>query len=245
LGYTLRPGYGLAVDDWRVSESWKLVQGRLAHGTSAARTESLILWRRIAGGLTAGQQRAVAEPLIAPVRALHRRLTTGQDRASETTFSQHEAAEVWRLLGSLELLPLAMKRELGRIIVDLLPKRKLESLRPALLWTLGRVGSRVPVYGPLNAVITADVAANWLSAVMELATVDSSALFCVTLIAQLTGDRYRDLNANRRTEVLSWLAQHEAPEHYQQLVRDGGQLAAAERERAFGESLPRGLRLRM
>jgi molecular chaperone DnaK (HSP70) len=245
LGYTLRPGYGLAVDDWRVSEAWKLVQGRLAHGTSAGRTESLILWRRIAGGLTAGQQRAVAEPLIVPVRALHRRLTTGQDRASETTFSQHEAAEVWRLLGSLELLPLAMKRELGRMIVDLLPKRKLESLRPALLWTLGRVGSRVPVYGPLNAVITAEVAATWLSAVMELAAVDSSALFCVTLIAQRTGDRYRDLHATRREEVLRWLALHDAPEHYQQLVREGGQLAAAERERAFGESLPRGLRLRV
>ena len=27
LGFALRPGYGLAVDDWRVAETWRLVQG--------------------------------------------------------------------------------------------------------------------------------------------------------------------------------------------------------------------------
>ena len=244
LGYCLRPGYGLAVDDWRVSESWKLVQGRLAHAASAGRTESLILWRRIAGGLTAGQQRAIAEPLLAPVRSLHRRLTTGQDRTREMTLSQHESAEVWRLLGSLELLPLAMKRELGRCIVDLLPKRKLDSMRPALLWTLGRIGARTPVYGPLNAVVSTELVSTWLPAVMELSPVDANAPFCVTLIAQRTGDRYRDISSDLRDQVLSWLTMQNAPEHYLQLVREGGTLNLAERERAFGESLPRGLRMR-
>src|SRR5712675_986218 len=63
LGYCLRPGYGLAVDDWRVAETWKTVQGKLAHPAATSRTESLILWRRIAGGLTSGQQGALAQPL--------------------------------------------------------------------------------------------------------------------------------------------------------------------------------------
>src|SRR5437762_5082389 len=54
LGYALRPGYGLALDDWRVGETWKTVQGKLVHSAATSRTESLILWRRLAGGLTQG-----------------------------------------------------------------------------------------------------------------------------------------------------------------------------------------------
>ncbi len=63
LGFSLRPGYGLAVDDWRVAETWRQVRGKLAHA-GASQVEALILWRRIAGGLTAGQQMALAEPLF-------------------------------------------------------------------------------------------------------------------------------------------------------------------------------------
>ena len=31
VGFSLRPGYGLAVDDWRVAETWRHVRGKLAH----------------------------------------------------------------------------------------------------------------------------------------------------------------------------------------------------------------------
>src|SRR5439155_18022906 len=89
LGYALRPGYGLAVDDWRVSETWKTVQGKLAHTAATSRTESLILWRRIAGGLTGGQQRALAQPLLASVRTLHKRYSGG-GKATDPTWSPHE-----------------------------------------------------------------------------------------------------------------------------------------------------------
>ncbi|HMC10848.1 MAG TPA: molecular chaperone DnaK, partial [Pirellulaceae bacterium] len=140
LGYALRPGYGLAVDDWRVAETWRTVQGKLAHAAPTSRTESLILWRRIAGGCSAGQQRAIAEPLLSAVRTLHKKQMTG--KGSDPTFSPHEGLEVLRLLGSLELLPGETKIELGNLLVDLLPKRKLEQLRPAVAWALGRIGAR-------------------------------------------------------------------------------------------------------
>lgn len=244
LGYGLRPGYGLAVDDWRVSETWKLAQGRLAHGAAANRTESLILWRRIAGGLSAGQQRAVAEPLIVPIRALHRRLTTGKDRSGDAAFSPHEATETWRLLGSLELLPLGVKNELGRLLVDLLPKRKLDSVRPALIWALGRLGSRDPVYGPLNTVASVETARQLLQALLDERLHDAAATpLAITLLARKTGDRYRDLAAADRRRAVEWLTAHDAPTHYRQLVEEGGRLDAEEQGRVFGESLPVGLRL--
>ncbi|GIW95814.1 MAG: hypothetical protein KatS3mg110_3855 [Pirellulaceae bacterium] len=72
VGFALRPGYGLAVDDWRVSQTWRTVYGRLAF-EGASRNEALILWRRIAGGLTAGQQRALLEGLLPSLRKTYRK----------------------------------------------------------------------------------------------------------------------------------------------------------------------------
>ena len=62
-------------------------------------------------------------------------------------------------------------------------------------------------------------------------------------IARRTGDRYRDVPEKLRTHVLDWLARHEAPAHFADLVREVGQLDAEEQGLVFGESLPKGLRI--
>jgi hypothetical protein len=242
LGYALRPGYGLAVDDWRVAETWRTVQGKLAHAAPTSRTESLILWRRIAGGCSAGQQKAIAEPLLSAVRTLHKKKMTG--KGSDPTFSPHEGLEVLRLLGSLELLPGETKIELGNLLIDLLPKRKLEQLRPALAWALGRIGARVPVYGPLNTVVSPREAGVWAKKILDIGESDSMSLFALVQIARKTGDRYRDLPESLRDKVLVRLDQAIAPTHTMELVRTGGQLDVQEQTRVFGESLPKGLRIR-
>jgi hypothetical protein len=241
LGYALRPGYGLAVDDWRVAETWRTVQGKLAHAAASSRTESLILWRRIAGGFSAGQQKAIAEPLLALVRQLHKQSTSGGKQTG--ALSSHDALEALRLLGSLELLPGNLKLELGQLLCELLPKKKLEAIRPALQWTLGRLGARQPLYGPLNTVLAADVAEKWLQEFFKIDTPNAQTVFAVVQLARKTGDRYRDLSDKSRREAVAWLQQQNAAEHTLHLVRDGGQLDAEEQSRAFGESLPKGLRL--
>lgn len=240
-GYALRPGYGFAVDDWRVAETWRTVRNRLAHPASQA--ESLILWRRIAGGLSRGQQLTIAEPLLAATRGLHRRFTGGKASSSAAAIDPAQSAEVWRLLGSLELLPVPVKTELGNAIVELLPKRKLEPVRSAMLWTLGRLGQRVPVYGPLNTLVPASRAAKWVDAVMQLDADEPIAPLVVMQLARTTGDRHRDLEASQRDRVSAWLERTGAADHLVQLVRTGGTLDAEERSQVFGESLPTGLRL--
>ena len=242
LGYGLRPGYGLAVDDWRVAETWRTLNGKLAHAAPTSRTESLILWRRIAGGCSAGQQRAIAEPLLSAVRTLHKKQMTG--KGSDPTFSPHEGTEVLRLLGSLELLPGETKIELGNLLADLLPKRKLEQLRPALAWALGRIGARVPVYGPLNTVVSPREAGNWVEEILKAGETDAMSLFALVQLSRKTGDRYRDLPVSLCDKVLAWLGQVNAPAHAIELVRSGGQLDEQEQTRVFGESLPKGLRIR-
>jgi hypothetical protein len=243
LGFALRPGYGLAVDDWRVAQTWSTLQGKLVHPGAMCRVEGWILWRRIGGGLAAGQQQAVAEPLLGPVRGLHRQLTTGKRRGGDVAFSAHETAEVWRLLGSLELLGVAAKIELGEILLELLPKRKMEPVRPAIAWAIGRIGARLPVYGPLNTVVPVDVVSQWLARLMQVGADDPMAPLAVMQMARRTDDRYRELPEKLRGRVLDWLKVREAPAHFLELVRHGGQLDDEEQGLVFGEALPKGLRI--
>ena len=243
LGFSLRPGYGLAVDDWRVAETWRVLQGKLVHATPTCRAEWWILWRRIAGGLAAGQQQALAQPLLGPLRALHKQLHTGKGRGGDLALGSHEAAEWWRLLGALELLPLETKLELGQMILDLLSKKKIQPVRTALVWALGRVGSRVPLYGPLNTVVPADVAAAWLRNLFDQASGDATESLAVMQIARRTDDRYRDLPEKSRQRAADWLETRGASGHFIALVLDGGTLDTEEAGLIFGEALPKGLRL--
>ncbi len=244
LGYALRPGYGMAVDDWRVTETWRIVQGKLAHHSAAIRAESLILWRRIGGGLSAGQQRSIAEPLVASVRTMHRQSTTGKSRSGDVGVKPSETAEIWHLLGSLELLGVPQKVDLGTKLLDLLPKKKFEPARPAMIWAVGRLGQRVPVYGPLNTVVPPQTASAWLEALTQLETDLPVHDLAIMQLARRTADRYRDLDEKARQRAADWLADREVSPHLIELVRDGGQLDEQERNRVFGEKLPSGIRIR-
>ena len=240
LGYSLRPGYGLAVDDWRVTETWRTAQGKLKHYSPTVRAESLILWRRIAGGLSSGQQRSLAEPWISAVRNLHRQRVQGKGRGSEASLNPSDSSEVWHLLGSLELLPVPLKVEMGNILLELIPRKKFETARSAMLWALGRLGQRVPIYGPLNTVVQQEVAAKWLETIVER---DHSERFVVMQLARRTADRYRDLSEQSRLHAIDWLKQNDASKHMVELVQKGGKLDSDEQNQVFGEALPKGLRI--
>jgi hypothetical protein len=243
LGYSLRPGYGLAVDDWRVAETWRNVQGKLVHHTPAVRNEAVILWRRIAGGLSKGQQLALAEPMLSSIRNLHRRHTTGKAKGDDAALRPNELSETWRLLGSLELLHVPLKVETGNMLVAMLPKRKLQNIRGPMLWALGRMGQRTPIYGPLNTVVPREIAEDWLDQILSLAGTDPSAPLAIMQLARRTEDRYRDLSEKHRREAADVMEGVDAPTHLVQLIRDRGQLDEEEERQVFGESLPIGLRL--
>jgi hypothetical protein len=147
------------------------------------------------------------------------------------------------LLGSLELLPTTLKLEMGQLMTELLPKKKLEPVRPALAWAIGRIGQRVPQYGPLNTVAPANAAAEWVRVLMNMGSDDPQTVLAVMQLTRRTHDRYRDIDEGIRRQVTAWLAAHNAPAHLLGLVEHGGELAADEQGRAFGEALPKGLRI--
>ena len=174
-------------------------------------------------------------------RATHRALAKG--RGADSRPGSHEAAELWRLLGSLELLSVADKRELGAMLLDLGPREKIAAVKNAAIWALGRVGARVPLYGPLNTVVPVEAVASWIERVMKLRQETEMSPLALMQLARKTGDRYRDISEKLRREVVAWLKQRQAAPHLVQLVEEGGELEEAEQGMVFGESLPQGLRV--
>ena len=240
LGFALRPGYGMAVDDWRVAQTRRLLTG-LVHNNATCRAEWWILWRRVGGGLPAGQQRSLAEPLVAEIRAWHRAVAKG--RGPDVKLGSHEGAELWRLLGSLELLSIPGKTEMGLMLVDLALREKVAAVRNAAIWALARIGARVPLYGPLNTVVSAEVVQPWVEGVMRMRREADTTPLALMQMARKTGDRYRDVSDGLRREVLAWFKGRQIPPHFVQLVAEGDELGEAEQGLVFGESLPQGLRL--
>ncbi len=245
-GFSLRPGYGYAVDDWRVKQTWRLFHEKVAHPKNqACRAEWWILWRRIAGGLTAGQQQALSLPLVQMVkawigRADDRKKKSRAGRASAKT-GMHELAEIWRLLASCEYLEPEVKAELGDAALAFPPK--LGAVSNIALWAVGRLGARIPMYGPLNLQVSAEQAQAWLEQLIGTPPRHAYTLFAVMQLSRLTGDRYRDIDDRVRDKTLEYLHTHDAPEHFIALVREGGALDQQEQTMLFGESLPSGLRI--
>ncbi len=240
LGYTLRPGYGLAADDWRVAQTWRTVFGRLAFAAPTSRSESLILWRRIAGGFTAGQQLAVYQQVAGPLRNLLDPLRRAKSGAA---VAPNELAELLRLVGSLELLPKFEKCQLGNWLLDLQRLKKWAFSSAAIFWALGRLGSRVPASGPLNTVIDTEHVELWLDQLLTRFSVDYAPAYHLALMqcSRRVHDRYRDIAESLRARVIEKLSLTAAPEHYVVLVAEGGKLAAEESSQIVGESLPLGL----
>ena len=205
-----------------MNETFRAVRGNIKHPGTACQAEGWILWRRIAGGLTAGQQAALADPLIAAIRSLHRHAIGGKHARADFDVTSNQAAEAWRMLGAFELMRLDTKLELGRMMTDLLPKRRLADVRPAVVWALGRIGSREPSYGPLNRVVPPEEAEGWLRQLMSVGGSEPSDHLAAMQLARRTDDRYRDVSDKLRDQVLGWLEVNGAPGAFSPVGRRGG-----------------------
>ena len=243
-GFCLRPGFGMAADDWRVEETWRATNGRLVHSTPACLAELRTLCRRISGGLTAGRQTQIASTVLPAIRQRFRQVQTGRGKAAPYASGNHEAAEIWRMLGSLELLAPPVRIELGDMIIDLFNRPAFESVGHALIWTLGRIGGRVPVYGPLNLVAPPSQVSTWIDVLLRTGDLhDPTTQLALMQLTRRTHDRFRDIEECLRKRVADRLSSAGARSHLVALITEGGSLESEEANLILGESLPVGLRL--
>lgn len=239
-GYCLRPGFGHALDDWRIEQLWALFEaGVQHHKDSQVCAEWWTLWRRVAGGL----------PPAAQLRLLDDFAFNLQADASErgrrpVTLVNGSEEDMLRLGASLERIPSAYKAEIGNWMVGELPKAKSLAATTRYLWALGRVGARRPFHGSAHDVAPAGTVEQWLQAVMQLdwRKVEPAG-FAAAHLARMTGDRSRDIGGELRQEVVRRLAAAGAPPSWPAMVREVVQLDQASAQRMLGEALPPGLKL--
>jgi hypothetical protein len=241
LGFCLRPGFGDPVDEWRVKEAWKVFLQELNFPKQApCRTEFWIFLRRIAGGLSTGQQWRIYQGVASALPSTGSGKKKPEKKASRRLNPQEEI-EVWMALANFERLPPETRTELGRTLLLRLQKK----VRPQELWALSRFGARVPLYGPVDRVIPSKEAAAWLKTLLAVKLPRREAgAHALLQLARLTGDRGRDIPDKMRRQVSAWLEELPKNEPFQDLLtHPDSSRKREEQEWAFGESLPTGLTL--
>jgi molecular chaperone DnaK (HSP70) len=239
-GFLLRPGTGAPLDAWRARVMWGVFNEGLAHPKSEpGKLAWWITWRRIAGGLAKGQQEQIYDrlaKLLLPNPLQAKKLT-------EARPSKQELAEMWRAVASLERLPPHHKQKLGDELMHRLePRKGREDL--VHLWALSRIGARVPLYGPLNAVLSPGKVADWLALLCAWDWPEpDKAAFPLAQLGRRTGDRTRDLDDATRAQLAQVVRAMPGGDRAAVLVEQVVDLEAREERVALGDTLPAGLRL--
>jgi hypothetical protein len=191
-----------------------------------------VLWRRIAGGLSAGQQHDLYQR--------HRAVLGLGSKKRGKRLNGHLEREIWRLLASLERLPAPDRVLLGQ---ELLDKLKEQPKDKSYLWAIGRLGARIPFAGPLNCVIPAEVAAAWIEVLLKLPVLTPDAVSAIAQIGAKTDDPAREIEEAYRADILGKLESSGPADHVLQSLREFIPPARLDAAKVFGESLPAGLRL--
>jgi len=241
-GYSLRPGFGYPLDQWRCEQTFLLFKESVTfHAEQPSWSEFWVMWRRLAGGLAESQQQELWN-YLKPHLARRIPLEPPKDGAKPRGIQPEGLDEMVRVAASLEHLPRSEKAVLGHWISQRLTNP--ETAAGPWAWALGRLGARVPLYGSSHQTVDAEQAAAWLSLMLDagLRRIDGTA-FAATQLARLTGDRTRDLDEDIRQRTVAALKSASAPEAWLRMLTEVAALETADEARALGDTLPIGLRL--
>ena len=248
-GWCLRPGFGDALDGWRIEQLWPLFEQGVQHGHDAqVGSEWWTLWRRVAGGLDEAAQSRLLEDFAFNLRGKEAGLVERPPHLVKGGWD-----EMLRLGASLERIPAEHKLEIGDWLLQRLGLAAAGASTaagpsaardPWTLWALGRLGARVPLYGSAHGVVPAEAALAWLDQLLALdwKQFDGAAAAAANL-ARRSGDRVRDLPPEACERVIARLQAHGAPPSWTARVREVVALDEASERSLFGDALPPGLKL--
>lgn len=226
-GFVLRPGFGCEGDAQRIAELWRLAELGLNHRKEArANVQWWILWRRVSGGLSLEQQEWL--------------LKQAEKSLSKKDYSP---METYRLIGSLELLPVEKKVQLAKTLVKQFTKGKIDE---ATAWAFGRLASRIAVTASKDSVIAPDYVETWFSQLSVLDwSLDKYAPLATAfqLAARESTFPEHNLGIEVREAVVEKLKQSGCSEEQVRPLQTFVPLKAADEQKLFGESLPMGLHL--
>lgn len=237
IGFFLRPGFGFPLDDFRLKELWKIILADLkSPKTAECLIQLCICFRRVAGGLSKGQQVQVASELI-PAVLDKKTIKMDLKRKGE----HYLYSERIRALAALERLDLPLKVRLGEALMD-----RLLHHTPAHddYWALGRIGARHLVYGSAGQVVPKDICTKWIESLLKHQPMPENReamLFVLGQLARKTDHRELNISDAIRDKILE-----NYPEEYmRKWLLDEHLLTASEQEQVFGDRLPVGLVLEL
>ncbi|NOY68180.1 MAG: Hsp70 family protein [Deltaproteobacteria bacterium] len=231
FGFCMRPGFGDGLDPQRISRVWKIYKtGVIFRKNRQAANEWWILWRRLAGGLSAGRQRQIVQDAGARLVPAKGGRAGGQERI-----------EIWMALANMELISVKEKMRWADILVSEIQKPKAKS---QLFWTLCRICARELLYGPVDRVIPPARAEKWIRLLADGNWKDFAPVgTALARMSRKTGDMGRDISPDIADAVVKRL-EHHGMEDHAHMVKSITPIKKTEVGAIFGESFPAGIILR-
>ncbi len=230
-GFALRPGTGRIGDELRIRNAWKLWKpGPLAAKNASVQQNWFIFWRRLAGGLSAGQQEQLAGSLA--------RELMPKDGKPPLKKGDQTALEQWRCIASMERMSPSFKMKCLQAFLNAAAK-----LEDAAFWPVARFIERIPLHGTEDAMIPAsklEPQAKLLLEYLQTANQPQLALLALAAAITHTGVRTLDLSDSFRKKSLDILKKHNAPEDWLQALQTD-KVANSFMTDLRGDSLPLGL----
>ena len=227
VGYCLRPGYGVELDEWRVNDLWKVYELGLAFPKERQNEEQWwIMWRRVAGGLSRGQQEKLFDKVFPAIRK-----------------GNAPSLEVYMLAGSLERIEMNNKVRLGNYLVQQISEGRKQFLDQKL-WALARIGSRVLMHGSSESIVRPVFVEEWFAKLRGLNIKDkqySRLSIFLSQVGRVVNDREFDLSPETRSAMISMLEKAAVDEALIKPLREFVPVDAEAKSKLFGEELPGGL----
>lgn len=226
-GFCLRPGYGHPLDPYYLRTLWLIQELDLAHpNNKASREQYFLLWRRVAGGLTAEQQDTLYAQWI--------------EKTLQDTKQSYEPA---RMLGAFEYLEPAKRLKLAQHFTASILARK-DGYCDHAIWALGRLLNRIPLYGGEHAILDAEEVERAFAALEPLDWSQKNLRNLPQLFlqaARIVNNRDYDVSAALREQIITKASA--AGYDPQRLIplKEFTVIDSKDIQQLFGESLPTGL----
>ena len=229
-GFVLRPGFGDPEDEIRLRKAWQLWPAGLNNPNDPQTvSEWWVFWRRIISGLKSGHQISIYNELskhLLPKGIYQQRIKLGEQAK----------AEMFRCLGSLELISEKQKKFVGNILIE--RGKKLESYE---YWVLARIGARKLFHASANCVIGAKTSELWISMLLKGSTPSQDKLFAISRMAALTPDRALNVSSETVLGAISFLRKAKAPVHWIKHLETVTTDDTQEKTKLLGDSIPLGI----
>jgi molecular chaperone DnaK (HSP70) len=226
-GFLLRPGFGFAHDGLRMDELWRLRDAGLFFPGKRSKVHEYILWRRVAGGLTAERQERLLAGELASIRA---------GKASP---------ELVRFAGSLERLPRETKADLIQtFIAQALQRVEPKQHCAPYLASLGLLLNRAPLYAGPETVVAAEFVVHAYVAFQNFDWAEPELTECCNLFlraARVVDDRNLDVPKSLRNQIARKLESAGIAPNRTATIKAFTPVGRIDRTTLYGEPLPPGL----